>query len=97
MDWQVSSRSRKSFDPPIVTSRIGSGISSSAALISFHCMLVAKKHNSISFEKNVAQVDDRQLNLSEAALKYLDSVGQSEDAAYSLPSLGGDFLPLNTP
>jgi hypothetical protein len=80
--WLVGvQHNRKSFDPPIVPARLGSRHLVERGANLFPLLLVAEKANHL-FEKSVAQVNDRQLNLSEGALKYLQSFGQYEDAAY---------------
>jgi predicted helicase len=79
--WLVGvQQNRKSFDPPIVTSRLGSRHLVERGANLFPLSLVAEKANHL-FETKVVQVNDRQLNLSEDAVKYLNSVGLSEDAA----------------
>jgi hypothetical protein len=80
--WLVGvQQNRRSFDPPIVTSRLGSRHLVERGANIFPLLLVAEKANHL-FDKNVAHVNDRQLNLSGAALKYLRSVGQYEDAPH---------------
>jgi hypothetical protein len=80
--WLVGvQQNRRSFDPPIVTSRLGSRHLVERGANLFPLLLVAEKANHL-FDKNVAHVNDRQLNLSGAALKYLRSVGQYEDAPH---------------
>jgi hypothetical protein len=80
--WLVGvQQNRRSFDPPIVTSRLGSRHLVERGANLFPLLLVPDKANHL-FEKNAAQVNDRQLNLSEGALKYLRSVGRYEEAAF---------------
>src|SRR5205814_286248 len=79
--WLVGvQHNRKSFDPPIVTSRLGSRHLVERGANLFPLSLLAGNANHL-FEQNVVQVNDRQLNLSEDAVNYLNSVGLTEDPA----------------
>lgn len=79
--WLVGvQHNRKSYDPPIVTSRLGSRHLVERGANLFPLLLLPDKPKDL-FEEKLLHVEGWQLNLSEAAVEYIRSVGQDEDGA----------------
>ncbi|MGH9960502.1 MAG: type ISP restriction/modification enzyme, partial [Pyrinomonadaceae bacterium] len=73
-------QNRKSFDPPFVTARLGSRHLVERGANLFPLWLLPKGEAHLFQKDHVAEVGHRQLNLSEAAIVYLKTVGQVEAA-----------------